>query len=79
MVIEPRNQMLKIFHLYFLKWDISFIIPNKLTKLFVDNLGTLLEETVSQIFNLRLSLDFMTKNGNFLHFFKTLFSRLYQI
>ena len=59
-----------IFYLYFLKWDISFIIPNKLTKLFVANLGTLLEGTVSQIFYLRLSLNFMTKNGKLFAFFQ---------
>ena len=42
--------MLRFFDLYFLILDISFLIPNKLTKLFVANLGTLLEGTVSQIF-----------------------------
>ena len=38
-------------------------MPNKLTKLFVANLGTLLKGTVCQIFYLRLSFNFMTKNG----------------
>ena len=31
--------MLRFFILYFLKWDISFLIPNKLTKLFVANVA----------------------------------------
>ena len=47
--------MLRFFFFFFFKWDISFIILNKLTKLFVANLRTLLEGTVSQIFYLRLS------------------------
>ena len=34
------------------------------------NLGTLLEGTVSQIFYLRLSLNFMTKNGKLFAFFQ---------
>ena len=59
----------EIFHLIFLKWDISFVVPNKQTKLFVANLGTLLKGTVSQIFNLSLSFHFMTKNGTFFAFF----------
>ena len=62
-VIEPKKSNVEIFHLYFFKWDISFLISNKLTKLYVANLGTLLEGTLSQIVYLRLSLDFMTKNG----------------
>ena len=71
-VIEPRNEMLGVFIYIFLKWDISFIIPNKVTKLFVANLGTLVEEAVSQIFYLGLSLDFMTKNGKLFAFFQNL-------
>ena len=59
----------EVFHLIFLKWDNSFVIPNKQTKLFVANLGTLLEGTVSQIFNLRLSFHVMTKKGTFFAFF----------
>ena len=41
---------------------LPFVIPSKQTKLFVANLGTLLEGTVPQIFHLRLSFHFMTKN-----------------
>ena len=62
-----------------MKWDISFLIPHKLTKLVVASLGTLLEGTGSQIFYLRLSLNFMTKNGKLFAFFKTSFSRLHKI
>ena len=61
--------MLRFFIYIFFKWDISFFIPHKLTKLFVANLGTLVEGTVSQIFYLRLSLNFMTKNGKLFAFF----------
>ena len=39
---------------------------------FVVNLGTLLERTVSQIFYLRLSFYFMTKNGILFAFLKIL-------
>ena len=35
----------------------------------MDNLGTLMEGTVSQIFHLRLSFYFMTKNGKLFAFF----------
>ena len=52
---RAKKSNVEIFHLYFLKWDISFIIPNKLTKLVVANLETLLEGTVCRIFYLRLS------------------------
>ena len=45
------------------------IVIFKLTKLFVATLGTLLEGTVSQIFYVRLSLNFMTKNGKLFAFF----------
>ena len=69
-VIEPRNQMLGFFIYICLKWDISFIIPNKLTKLFVANLETLLKGTVSQIFYLRPSLNFLTKSGKLFAFFQ---------
>ena len=62
--------MLGFFIYIFLKWDISFIIPNKLTKLLVANLGTLVEGTVSQISYLRLILNFMTKNGKLFAFFQ---------
>ena len=31
---RTKKSNVRIFHLYFLKWDISFIIPYKLTKLF---------------------------------------------
>ena len=48
-VIEPRNQILGFFVYIFLKWDISFIIPTKVTKPLVANLGTVLEGTFSQI------------------------------
>ena len=68
-VIEPRNQMLG---LYYLKWDISFIIPNKLIKHVVANLGTLLEGTVSQILHLRLILNCMTENRKLFAFFQNL-------
>ena len=67
---RAKKSNVDIFHLYFLKWDISFIIINKLNKLFVANLRTLLEGTVSQIFYLRLSLNFMTKNGKLFAFFQ---------
>ena len=59
----------EIFHLYFLKWDISFLIPNKWTKLVMANLGTVMEGTVSHIFHLRLSFHFMTKNWKLFVFF----------
>ena len=77
---RAKKSNVEIFNLYFLKWDISFIVPNELTKLVVPNLGTLLEGTMSQIFYLRLSLNFMTKNGKLFAFsFQAPFSRLYQI
>ena len=57
----------------------NFDVSPKLTKLSVANLGTLLEGTVFQIFCLRLSSNFMTKNGKYLNFFKSSFSRLHQI
>ena len=59
---RAKKSNVEIFHLYFLKWDISFPIPNKLTKLFVANLETLSEGIMSRIFYLRLSSNFMTKN-----------------
>ena len=67
---RAKKSNVGIFHLYFLKWDISFILPNKLTKLFVAYLGILLEGTVSHIFYLRLSLNCMTKNGKLFAFFQ---------
>ena len=69
-VIEPQKSNVGIFHLYFLKLDISFIIQTKLTRLLFAYLGTVLEGTVSQIFYLRLSLIFMTKNGKLFAFFQ---------
>ena len=54
-------------------WDISFVMTfvmsNKRIKLFMVSLGTPLEGTVSQIFQLRLSFHLMTKNGKLFAFF----------
>ena len=63
------KSQVEIFHLYFLKWDISFFVPHKRTKLVMANLGTLMEGKMSQIFHLRLSFYFMTKNGKLFAFF----------
>ena len=65
-VIQPRNRKL----IFFI--DISLLVPDTPTKVFMVNLGTLLKGTVSQIIYLRHSFYFMTKNGKHLAIFENL-------
>ena len=57
-----KKSYVEIFHLYFLKGDIPFLNPNKLSKLFVANLETLLEGALSQIFLSKAQFKIMTKH-----------------
>ena len=72
-VIQPRKRKVQFFIDIFLN-NISLLIPNKPTKDFLVNLGTLLKGTVSQIFYLRLIFYFLAKNGKHFAIFENLIS-----
>ena len=59
--------------------DISVTLKDFKMKFSMHVLKVLLEGTVSQIFYLGLSFYFIKITGNFLLFFKTVFSRLHKI